>query len=35
MDVPGATAFCIQISTRQRVILQEVEAIPQLTLFPR
>ena len=35
MDVTGATAFWIQISTRQRVILQEVEAISQLTLFPR
>ena len=34
MDVTGATAFWIQISTRQRVILQEVEAISQLTLFP-
>lgn len=35
MDVTGATAFWIQISTRQRVILQEVKAISQLTLFPR
>ena len=34
MDVTGATAFWIQISTRQRVILQEVEAISQLTLLP-
>lgn len=34
MDVAGTTAFGIQISTRERVILQKVEAISQLTLFP-